>query len=231
MWIFPLNVDNILGTWIFPRNVVVSTIIFMTRIKERNLTHNLTPHLYSLHGTQHHRTFTPRPRRVLSLTQCLSPLSHCPSGSFDILHITVWVLSACIFFIWRLAFNNADTIFRCKPLKFTLGTNTATTPRKSRFCDGRNISTIIAADSKHSSTVMRQVLEDIQNQKYILRDQISSLSERDIRTAHPHSMDDVISPKMWRKFEDIIGEDLVDISSKAQVHLLYLAKKYERESQ
>ena len=44
--------------------------------------------------------------------------------------------------------------------------------------------------------VMRQVLEDIQNQNHSLREQISSLSERDIRTAHPHSMDDVISPKM-----------------------------------
>ena len=44
--------------------------------------------------------------------------------------------------------------------------------------------------------VMRQVLEDIQNQNHSLREQISSLSERDIRTAHPHSMDDVISPNM-----------------------------------
>ena len=146
------------------------------------------------------------------------------TGDFDILHITVWVLTACIFFIWQIEFNNTDTIFGCKPFKITLGTNTAITPSKSRFCDGRNISTIIAADSKHSLPVMRQVLEDIQNQNYILRDQISSLSERDIRTAHLHSMDDVICPKMWRKFEDIIGGDLVDISSKAQVHLLYLAK-------
>ena len=44
-------------------------------------------------------------------------------------------------------------------------------------------------------------------------------------------MDDVIYPKMRRKIEDIIGEDLVEISSKSQVQLLYLAKEYKRESQ
>ena len=44
-------------------------------------------------------------------------------------------------------------------------------------------------------------------------------------------MDGVISTKMWRKLEDIIGETIVEISSKPQVQLLYLAKDYERESQ
>ena len=44
-------------------------------------------------------------------------------------------------------------------------------------------------------------------------------------------MDDVVSPKMRKKIEDIIGGDLVHISSKAQVQLLYLAKEHERESQ
>ena len=44
-------------------------------------------------------------------------------------------------------------------------------------------------------------------------------------------MDGVISTKMWRKLEDIIGETIVEISSKPQVQLLYLTKDYERESQ
>ena len=44
-------------------------------------------------------------------------------------------------------------------------------------------------------------------------------------------MYDVISKKMRRKFEDIIGEAPVEMSRKAQVQLLYLAKEYERESQ
>ena len=43
-------------------------------------------------------------------------------------------------------------------------------------------------------------------------------------------MDDVIYSKMWRKIEDIIGEALVEMSSKAQVQILYLAKEYEWES-
>ena len=78
---------------------------------------------------------------------------------------------------------------------------------------------------------MWQVLEDIKNQNYILREQISSLSERDIRTGHSQSMDDVISTKMQIKIEDIIGEALVEMSSKAHVQMLYLSKQYERESQ
>ena len=65
------------------------------------------------------------------------------------------------------------------------------------------------ADSNYLSAVMRQVLEDIQNQNHITQEHISYLSERDIRTAHPHSMDDVISPNMWRKIVDITGEYLV----------------------
>ena len=44
-------------------------------------------------------------------------------------------------------------------------------------------------------------------------------------------MDGVISTKMWRKLEDIIGETIVEISSKPQVQLLYLAKDYEWKSQ
>ena len=45
--------------------------------------------------------------------------------------------------------------------------------------------------------VMRQVLEDTQNHNHILRELVSSLLERDMSTAHPHSMDDIISPNMW----------------------------------
>ena len=41
----------------------------------------------------------------------------------------------------------------------------------------------------------------------------------------------MIYPNMKIKIEDIIGEALVEISSKAQVHLLYLSKEYEQESQ
>ena len=44
-------------------------------------------------------------------------------------------------------------------------------------------------------------------------------------------MDDAISTKMRRKIEDIIGEALVEMSSKAHVQMLYLSKNYERESQ
>ena len=40
-----------------------------------------------------------------------------------------------------------------------------------------------------------------------------------------------MSPEIWRKFEDIIEKHLVEISSKAQVQLLYLAKDYEWKSQ
>ena len=43
-------------------------------------------------------------------------------------------------------------------------------------------------------------------------------------------MDDVISPKMRRKIEDIIEEALLEMSIKAQVQLLYLASEYEREN-
>ena len=59
----------------------------------------------------------------------------------------------------------------------------------------------------------------------ILYGNIYSLSERDIRTAHSHShsTDDFISPKMKKIIEDIIGEALIEIWSKAQTHLLYLS--------
>ena len=43
-------------------------------------------------------------------------------------------------------------------------------------------------------------------------------------------MDDVISPKMRIKIEDIIGGTLVEMSIKAQVQLLYLSKEYEHDS-
>ena len=78
---------------------------------------------------------------------------------------------------------------------------------------------------------MIQLLEDIQNHNYIIREKISSLSDREIRTAHSNSMDDVISPNMRIKIEDIIWEDLVEMSGKSQVQLLYLAKEFEQESQ
>ena len=78
---------------------------------------------------------------------------------------------------------------------------------------------------------MRQVLEDTHNQNNIIREHISSLSERGISTAHTNSMDDIISPKMQRKIEDIIGESLVEIPIKSQVQLLYSAKDCEQESQ
>ena len=44
-------------------------------------------------------------------------------------------------------------------------------------------------------------------------------------------MDVVIYPRIWRKIEDIIGEALVEMSSRAQVRLIYLAKEHEQESQ
>ena len=75
---------------------------------------------------------------------------------------------------------------------------------------------------------MIQLLEDIQNHNYIIREKISSLSDREIRTAHSNSMDDVISPNMRIKIEDIIWEALVEMSGKSQVQLLYLAKEYKR---
>ena len=78
---------------------------------------------------------------------------------------------------------------------------------------------------------MIQLLEDIQNHNYIIREKISSLSDREIRTAHSNSMDDVISPNMRIKIEDIIWEALVEMSGKSQVQLLYLAKEFEQESQ
>ena len=113
MWIFPQNADNIPGTWIFPPNVDNSTIISTTIMKYSNLPHNLTLHLYALHGTQQLRKFIPWPWRVLSLTWRWRSLPHCPPGAFDILHITVWFLRFCIFFIQQLAFNNGDNSFGC----------------------------------------------------------------------------------------------------------------------
>ena len=44
-------------------------------------------------------------------------------------------------------------------------------------------------------------------------------------------MDNIVYPKMRRKIEDIIGGDLVEMPSKAQVQVLYLSKDYEQESQ
>ena len=44
-------------------------------------------------------------------------------------------------------------------------------------------------------------------------------------------MDYAIYPNMRRKIDDIIGEYLVEISSKSQVHMLYLSKEYKQESQ
>ena len=52
-WIFPRNADNIHRTWISTQNADISTLISTARMKKRNLSHNLTPHLYLLHGTQH----------------------------------------------------------------------------------------------------------------------------------------------------------------------------------
>ena len=48
--------------------------------------------------------------------------------------------------------------------KYTLDTDTSTTPQKYRFCDGHNISTIFATDSNNSSDVIIQVLEITKNQ-------------------------------------------------------------------
>ena len=45
-------------------------------------------------------------------------------------------------------------------LKFTSDTNTATTPRESRFCDGRNISTIIVADLSTEETACDVILSE-----------------------------------------------------------------------
>ena len=116
-WISPWNVDDIHGTGIFSWNADISIIISTTRRKERNLTHNLTPHLYLFHITQHHITLTPRPRLVISPTRCWRPLPRFTARAFDVLHITVWVLRVCIVFIWWPAFKNGDTILGCKPLK------------------------------------------------------------------------------------------------------------------
>ena len=44
-------------------------------------------------------------------------------------------------------------------------------------------------------------------------------------------MDDVISTKIGRTIEDTIVEALVEMSSKAQVQLWYLAKDHDRDSQ
>ena len=44
--------------------------------------------------------------------------------------------------------------------------------------------------------VMRFFMNKIHNHNHIIQEQISSLSERGIRTAHPHSIDDVIYTNM-----------------------------------
>ena len=43
--IFPQNADNIHGTWIFSRNADISTIISMTRMNNRNLTHKFITYI------------------------------------------------------------------------------------------------------------------------------------------------------------------------------------------
>ena len=121
MCIFPQNADNIHGTWIFPQNTDISTIIATTRTEYRNLTHNFITQLYSWHGTQHHKTLTPRPRQVLSPTWSWRPLPRCSPGTLYILHITVWFLRACVVFIQRLAFKNGDNFFGCRPLQIHFG--------------------------------------------------------------------------------------------------------------
>ena len=63
--IYPQNADNIHGTWIFPWNADISTVISMTRIKYLNITHSFTMQIYSLYGNQHHQKPTPQPQRVL----------------------------------------------------------------------------------------------------------------------------------------------------------------------
>ena len=119
--IYSQNADNIHRTWIFPWSMDSSKIIYTTRMKYCNLTHNFITHLYLLHGTQHQRTLTPRPRWAISLTQLWRPLPHFYPGAFYIFHITVWVLFTCIKFILWLAFKNGDTIFGCRPLKIHFG--------------------------------------------------------------------------------------------------------------
>ena len=64
-------------------------------------------------------------------------------------------------------------------------------------------------------------MEVIHNKNHSIREQISYLSYIDISTSHPHSIDDVISPKMLRKVDYIIGVAIVEISSKQQVNMLY----------
>ena len=86
------------------------------------------------------------------------------------------------------------------------------------------------SNNSSALAVMRFVLDKIHNHNHIIPKHISSLSERGIRTAHPHSIDDVIYPNMWRNIYDIIGESLVEMSIKAQVWILYLSKEYKRES-
>ena len=49
--------------------------------------------------------------------------------------------------------------------------------------------------------------------------------------SYSHSMDDILFLNMQIKIEENIGEALVEMSSKAHVQLLYLAKEYERKSQ
>ena len=73
----------------------------------------------------------------------------------------------------------------------------------------REITDLIVNCVNHSNnlsemSVTRKVLEDIQNQNHILQPQIYYLSEHDIRTENKYPINDVISPTMGRKVEDII---------------------------
>ena len=76
------------------------------------------------HGTQHHRTFTPRSIQLLLPTRSWRQLPFCSPGAFNILHINVQVLHTCIIFIPRLEFKNGDTIFGCRAFKNSLQTPT-----------------------------------------------------------------------------------------------------------
>ena len=120
--------------------------------------------------------------------------------------------------------KNGDNILGCRPLKIHF--------RQQYIHHSAHVPLLrpaeyfhhVTADSNNLSAVTRQVLEEIQNHNHILREQISELTERDIRTAHSYSMDDVISPNTRRKIEYIIGEALVEMSSKAKGKMLYLSK-------
>ena len=83
-------------------------------------------------------------------------------------------------------FSNGDTIFGCRPLKFTPDTGTATTQHRYRFCDGWNIYTIVEEDLATDDTACAVILSE--------ESALIAATNKDTRAATPISVSNFTDP-------------------------------------